>query len=319
MNGRRILVTGPTGFVGRGLLDRLTREGWLIRAAVRSADRAALLPTDVEAAVVGPIGPLTDWRPVLSGIDVVVHLAARAHVMNDPAGDPLAAYREVNAAGTECLAHAAVDAGIERFVFMSSVKVNGEGAARPYTETDPPDPADAYGLTKLEAETALAGAAREAGMAMVVLRPPLVYGPGVKANFLNLLRAVDRGLPLPLASVDNRRSLIYLGNLVDVIMTCLVHEKAAGKTYLVSDGEDVSTAELIRKMAAALGRPARLWPVPPILLKAAGRLTGRSASIDRLLGSNTVDASGIRSDLDWRPPHDMADGLEETARWFKGL
>ncbi len=251
-------------------------------------------------------------------MQAVVHLAARAHVTADDTIDSLAAYREVNVMGTQRLARAAAVGGIGRFVYLSSVKVNGEGASEPYTERDVPRPEDPYGVSKWEAEQALWKAAAGSDLRPVVLRSPLVYGPGVKANFLKLMGAVDRSLPFPVASIKNRRSLIFVENLADAIFVCLSHPGAAGRTYLVCDGEDVSTAELIRRIALALERPARIFPFPPAPLESAARLLWRAATVKRIWGSLVVDSSAIRDELSWTPAYSMVQGLRKTAAWFRG-
>lgn len=355
-----ILLTGATGFVGTALVPVLVRQGFGVRAAVRTVpDGACLSPlpgpppggegmihsdardegeslsdfpslermmgsshegegTTIEVAPVGSIGPDTDWGAALSGVDTVVHLAARVHVTDETAADPMAAFRQVNVLGTERLARSAAAAGVRRLVFLSSVKVNGEGTrGRAYTEGDAPAPEDGYARSKWEAERGLARIADETGLEVVVLRPPLVYGPGVKANFLALMRAIDRGLPLPLGAIDNRRSLLFVGNLADAVVRCIGHPGAAGKTFLLRDGEDVSTPELIRRLARALERPARLFPFPPALLKLAAGLAGRREAADRLLGSLTVDDSRIRRELGWAPPHGLDQGLRITAAWYR--
>ncbi len=318
----RVLVTGASGFVGRELCACLEAgEHEVVRAARQPRGEGG----DV---IVGDIGLDTDWRFALTpspsplgrgeSVDVVVHLAARVHVMHDEATDPLAEFRKVNVEGTLNLARQAAAAGVRRFVFLSSVKVNGEGRDVPYRETDAAAPQDAYAVSKWEAEQGLMAIAQETGMEVVILRPPLVYGPGVGANFLRLLRMVERGVPLPLGAIDNRRSLLYLGNLVDAIALCLAHPAAANRTYLVADGEDVSTPELIRRLAALMGGPARLWPVPPGLLELAGKLVGKSAEVQRLLGSLAVDSGAIRRELGWQPPFTLEEGLAETVRWYRG-
>lgn len=289
-----VLVTGTGGFVGRALVSALTVRGLSVRGAGRD--------------VVGDIGPDTDWRPVLDGVETVVHLAARVHVMRDDAPDPLAEYRRVNLEGTRGLAAAAADRGVGRFVFLSSVKVNGEAAERPFGAGDPADPKDAYGTSKWEAEQAIAETA--GSMEVVVLRPPLVYGPGVGGNFLRLLRLVDSATPLPLGGIRNLRSLIYLGNLVDAIRFSF---EAPPGTYLPSDGEDLSTPNLVRRLAAALGRPARLVPVPVILLGLLGRMTGQSQAIARLTDSLRLDGR-IPG---WTPPFGVDEGLRATADWYR--
>lgn len=312
-----ILVTGANGFVGKALCKRMVSKGWHVWGTVRSAEQAASLPAGVEVVQIKSIGADTNWSVALSGVDAVVHLAARVHVMNDTATDPLSAFRKVNVAGTEHLARMAAINGVKRFVYVSSVKVNGEGCEKPFAEHDIPAPEDPYGVSKWEAEHVLRKITEDTGLEVVILRPPLVYGPEVKANFLSLLKIVDRGIPLPLASINNHRSLIYLGNFVDAITTCINHPKAAGQTYLVSDGEDVSTSELIRRVAATLGRPARLFPFPPSLMRFTGKLFGKSDAVERLVGSLTIDSSKIRRELGWKPPYTMEQGLKETAEWFK--
>ena len=250
-------------------------------------------------------------------MDAVVHLAARVHVMNDTATDPLSAFRQVNVAGTERLAHVATAHGVRRFVYISSVKVNGAGCKKPFTEYDIPAPDDPYGISKREAEQVLHHIAGDTGLEVVILRPPLVYGPGVKANFLSLFKIVDRGIPLPLASINNHRSLIYLGNFIDAITSCINQPKTAGQTYLVSDDEDVSTPELIQRVAVALGRPARLFPFPPSFMRFAGKLLGKLDAVERLVGSLTIDSSKIQRELGWKPPYTMEQGLKETGEWYK--
>jgi len=315
----RVLVTGATGFVGRPLCEKLQTTNNLVRGAVRIAEPTATLPKGVEIAHIETIGPATDWTQALTGVDLVVHLAARVHVMEDTSEDPLESYREVNVAGTERLARQAVACGVRRMVFISTVKVHGEENDKSYTEVDLLAPEDPYGVSKMEAEKALGHVAEETDLEVVIIRPPLVYGPGVKANFRHLLEIVRRGIPLPLASIRNRRSLIGLGNLVDAIVLCSTHPQAAGNTYLVSDGEDISTPELVRKIATSLDKPARLISVPITLMCLAAKLTGKLAAVDRLKGSLTVDTTKIRCELGWLPPFTMAQGLVETADWFKSL
>jgi nucleoside-diphosphate-sugar epimerase len=308
----RVLVTGATGFVGTALCRELTARGITLRRAVRRT--AASMMNDVDV-VVGELGALTEWDEALRNVDVVIHLAARTHVMHDTFPDPLAEYRRINVAATQALAKAAGNAGVRRFIFLSSVKVNGEKTGgRPFTERDTPLPEDDYGVSKWEAEQALQQIAAAFTMETVVLRSPLLYGPGVKGNFLSLMRAIDRRLPLPFASVRNRRSLLYVGNLVDAIVACLDHPAAAGKTYLLADDEGVSTHDLVRAIAGALGKPARLLPFSPALLKLAGAMFNRSAAMSRLLGSLQVDSGKIRDELDWRPGCTMAEGLRETVQ-----
>ncbi len=314
---QRILVTGATGFVGRSLCESLLLHDIELRGTVWTAEPPTNLQLGVQAAPIESIGPDTDWSVALNGVETVIHLAARVHVMDETCGDPLTAYRLVNVAGTENLARQAAAQGVTRLVFLSSVKVHGEETGIPYTEQLSPAPQDPYGVSKLEAEKILHKISAETGLEVVIIRPPLIYGPRVKANFLNLLKIVDKGLPLPLASITNARSLLYLGNLIDAIVRCIDHPQAAGQVFLVSDGEDVSTSELIRRVATALDRPARLLPFPPSLMRLAGKLTGKSMAVDRLLGSLVIDSGKIRRELGWTPPYTMADGLAVTAKWYK--
>ena len=308
----RVLVTGANGFVGQALCPLLENAGWSVRKAVRLPQEGCI--------AVGDIGPNTDWRAALDGMDAVAHLAARAHIMQDTAQDPLAIYRATNCAGTENLARQAAQAGVKRLVYISSIKVNGEYTTdRPFRANDIPHPQDPYGVSKWEAEQALQRVASETGLEIVILRPPLIYGPGVKANFLRLMQLITRNLPLPLGLVKNRRSLLYLGNLADSIRICLSHPAAPGKTYLLSDGDPLSTAELVRHLAAALGKPATLLPIPPSLLRLAGLLTGKRAEVARLLDSLEVDSSAIRHELDWQPPNTLEQGLAAAAGWYRAM
>ena len=313
----RILVTGATGFVGSFLTARLLASGFIVRVTYLASENPSSLANGVEPTVILPLGPDTLWHHALSGVDTIIHLAARVHIMKDSAADPLSEFRKVNVEGTLKLARDAASAGVKRFVFISSIKVDGEETVTPYTPDSPASPSDPYGISKWEAEMGLHKIVSETGLEVVVVRPTLVYGPGVKANFLNMMKIISEGIPLPLASINNKRSLIYVGNLVDTLAICATHPDAAGQTYLVSDGEDVSTPELIRRTAAALGMPARLLPCPVSLMKLAGKLTGKSGAVDRLTGSLTVDSSKIRRELGWAPPFTMEVGLAETAAWFK--
>lgn len=318
-----VLVTGANGFVGTAVCRALLEKGRLVRAAVRDdAARQALRATfpDLPCVSVGDIGPNTDWASALADCNVVVHLAARVHMMSDTAADPLAEFRRLNRDATRHLAESAAQAGVRRFVFVSTIKVNGEATSGSgFTENDPPAPDDPYAVSKWEAEQAIAEVASASGMDYVILRPPLMYGPGVGANFLRVLRAVDRGDPVALGSVRNRRSLLYVGNLADAIVTCLDHPEAAGRTYLVADGEDISTPELFRRVGTALQRPARLINVPVFAMRVGASLLGRSAEVSRVTGDLVVDAGAIRRELGWQPRYTMQEGLEETARWYRSL
>jgi len=307
-----ILVTGANGFVGRVLCERLAAAGCKVRKAVRTP-----VPGLPDAVAVGDISAHTDWRAALEGASHVVHLAARTHVLRETVADPIAEYRRINVDGTERLARSAAERGVRRLLFLSSVKVNGESTGeRAFTEGDAPRPEDAYGVSKWEAEQALARIAAETGLEVVVLRPPLVYGPGAKGNLLRLMSLVARGVPLPLGAMDNRRSLLYAGNLADATIKALAAPQATGNTYLLSDGEDVSTPELVRLLAQALGVRPRLFPFPLAMLNLAASLAGRRAELARLTGSLRVDGSRIRHELGWRPPVTLAQGLEHTARWY---
>lgn len=307
----KMLVTGITGFVGRTLCSDVVSRGLFVRGVIHS--RSAVLK-GVEAVVVDRMDGDTDWQFALLGCDVIVHLAARVHVMNDTAADPLTAFRAVNVDGTLNLARQAATAGVKRFVFISSVKVNGESTppGQAFTEADAPNPQDAYGQSKHEAEQGLRQIAADTGMEVVIIRPPLVYGPSVKANFAALMRAVQKGWPLPLGAVHNQRSLVALDNLVDFIITCITHPQAANQTFLVSDGQDLSTAELVRGMAQAAGVPARLLPVPVWALQAAGSLLGKGDAVQRLCGNLQVDISKARELLGWIPPVSVAEGLRRA-------
>ena len=313
----RFLVTGANGFVGQTLCSLLLRHGYKVRGAIRHA--AITLSPGVSRVVVGEIDDQTDWSAALADVDIIIHLAARVHVMHETAQDALRAFRRTNVAGTENLARSAARCGVRRLVFVSSIKVNGEEtiAGHPFNELDTPLPVDAYGISKWEAEQVLHRVAQETGLEEVIVRPPLVYGAGVKGNFAQMLKVLARGIPLPLASVRNLRSLVYIDNFVDALLLCAVHQQAVGQTYLVSDAEDISTADLLRQLGAAMGHSARLLPCSPALLKLAGRILGRSAQIDRLVGFLQVDSSKIRRDLGWIPPFTLKQGLNITAEWYR--
>ncbi len=312
-----VLVTGGNGFVGRALVAHLLgKQARPVVAAVRRAD--AEVPTGARKVVVAGLDSRTDWAGALAGVEQVVHAAARVHVMAEAASDPLAEFRRVNVEGTLALAEQAARAGVRRFVFISSIKVNGEQTRPgcPFDAEQPARPVDPYGISKHEAEQGLRRLAQASGMQLVIIRPVLVYGPGVAANFASMMRWLQRGVPLPLGAVDNRRSLVSLGNLVDLIGVCLEHPQAAGQTFLASDGEDLSTPELLRRMAHALGRRARLLPVPPAWLALAGRLTGRTPVVQRLLGSLQVDIHKNHQLLGWQPSVAVDQALQATATHF---
>jgi len=310
------LITGANGFVGQALCATAVSSDFLIKGVVRVPQS---LPAALETVVIGAIDGNTDWRNALQGINVVVHLAARVHVMNDQSADPLSDFRKTNVDGTLNLAKQAALAGIQRFVFISSIKVNGESTplGQPFHADDEPMPMDAYGLSKREAEDALRQLAVETGMDVVIIRPPLVYGAGVKANFLNMMRWLDKGIPLPLGAIHNQRSLVALDNLVDLIITCITHPTAANQTFLVSDGDDMSTSQLLRRMARALGKSARLLPVPAWLLQSGASLLGKHAVAQRLCGSLQLDISKTRQLLNWTPPISVDEALRKTAQAYR--
>ena len=314
-----VLVTGASGFVGRALVSRLaTDEATSVRAAVRRP--SAESPPDARVVQVGDLNADTDWRQAVQGCETVVHAAARVHLMRDDAPVPLAAYREANVDGTVALARQAAAAGVRRFIFLSSIKVNGEATrpGRPFRADDVPAPVDAYGISKAEAEERLRVEAEMLGLSLVIIRPVLVYGPGVRANFDAMLRWVRRGIPLPLASVDNRRSFVALDNLVDLVRCVITHPAAPGRTFLVSDDDDLSTAALLRRCARALEVPVRLVPVPPALLLVAAALVGKRAAASRLLGNLQVDIAPTRRDLLWNPVVTMDQALRLTVAALTG-
>ncbi|GAB0057570.1 N-acetyl-alpha-D-glucosaminyl-diphospho-ditrans, octacis-undecaprenol 4-epimerase [Candidatus Magnetaquicoccaceae bacterium FCR-1] len=314
------LVTGANGFMGNALCRRFLADGARVRGVVHR--RREAIPDGLETVVVGDLGPDTDWRDALKGTETVIHLAARVHQADDASRAAWDDCHAANTLGTLRLARQAVEAGVKRFVFLSTIKVHGEETPnRPdhpgWNESDPPAPQGGYAVSKWLAEQALTRLADESGLEVVVMRPPLVYGAGVKANFLRLMQAVDRGVPLPLGAVHNRRSLVYSGNLAEAILLASRHPAAAGKCYLVSDGEPVSTPELIRSLAREFRRPARLLPVPPDWIAWLGGLFARKEAVNRLLGSLVVDDAVIRRELAWRPSRSLQEGLSATVNWYR--
>lgn len=312
----RIALTGASGFVGRCLLGELLEAEHQVTAVLRK--HADGVDTRARLWVVDDFASSLSWGELLQGQEVVVHCAARVHVMDDTSSDPLVEFRKVNLEGTLNLARQAAAAGVRRFIFISSIKVNGEGttANQPYKADDDSAPLDPYGVSKMEAEQGLRALAAKAGMEVVIIRPVLVYGPGVKANFLSMMHWLHKGVPLPFGAIHNRRSLVALDNLVDLIVTCIEHPAAANQTFLVSDGEDISTTELLRRMGTALGKPARLLPVPSRLLEAGAALLGKQALSQRLCGSLQVDISKTRELLNWAPPVSVDEALRRTAKHF---
>ncbi|MBI6552126.1 SDR family oxidoreductase [Pseudomonas sp. LY-1] len=315
----QILLTGASGFVGRGLVPPLLARRHNITAAMRNLN--AEFDLHIDQVQISGLSADQKWQPLLAGKDLVIHLAARVHVMSDNSADPLVEYRRVNVDGTLHLARQAADAGVKRFIFISSIKVNGESTTggMAYTADGPTAPTDPYGISKMEAERGLRALADETGMEVVIIRPVLVYGPGVQANFLSMMRWLHKGLPLPLGAIDNQRSLVALDNLVDLIVTCVEHSAAANQTFLVSDGEDLSTTTLLRRMAKAIGKPAHLLPLPAWMLEAGAAILGRRALAQRLCGSLQVDISKTRELLGWTPPCSVDDALRKTGKHFLEL
>ncbi|VVP12875.1 UDP-glucose 4-epimerase family protein [Pseudomonas fluorescens] len=317
MSSKTFLITGGSGFVGRAVINRLSLEsGCTVVAPVRNM--ATTFAAGVRSIHIANLDSGADWSDALKGVGVVIHAAARVHVMKEVSADPLTAFRQVNVEGTLNLARQAVAAGVQRFVFISSIKVNGEGGREDqvYTAEDAPAPVDPYAISKLEAERALQAFAAATGLEVVIIRPVLVYGPGVKANFLDMMRWLHRGVPLPLGAVHNSRSLVAIDNLVDLIVTCAEHPAAANQIFLASDGEDVSTTQLLRKLASAFGKPAILLPIPVWFMRGAAVLLGRQALSQRIFGSLRVDISKNRQLLGWVPPVTLDDALSLTAQHF---
>ncbi|MBW9055411.1 UDP-glucose 4-epimerase family protein [Rhizobium mesosinicum] len=303
----RCLVTGAAGFVGAPLVERLRKERICdVTVTTRSATPA--FPPDIRHFPID-ITEKTDWAAALDGVDVIVHLAARVHIMNDRSANPLADFRRVNTASTLNLAEQAAGAGVKRFVFISTIKVNGEENDRPFRHDDQPKPLDPYGISKLESEIGLREISARTGMDVVIIRPPLVYGPGARGNFALLVGLVRKKLPLPFASLKNRRTLVAVQNLIDLIITSMQHPAAAGETFLAGDGEDLSTPGLIEGIAAGLGIKPKLLPFPPSLMQVAARIIGKEAVYQRLCGSLQVDISHARDVLGWEPIVTSREGL----------
>lgn len=310
----KVLVTGASGFVGNATCARLVTQGVNVVGTVRHLPTRTL--PGVEYRIVGDLDASADFCDALTGVDVIIHCAARVHVMREAAANPLLAFRATNVVGTEQLARQAAAARVRRLIFLSSVKVNGEGRAVAYRETDQPAPQDAYGISKHEAELRLREIAAETGIEVAMVRSPLIYGPGVKANFQALMRVLVRGIPLPLGAIHNRRSLVALDNVVDLIVTCIEHPAAANETFLVSDGEDISTTELIRRLARAMGRSARLIPMPAPVVMAGATILGKGELARRLCGTLKVDITKVREVLGWTPPVSVDEGLCRTAKYY---
>lgn len=315
----RVLVTGANGFVGREVVAELRRRGRAAIAGVRVlSDDAAASDDGVERRATGDLAAAPDLSGVLRGVDVVVHTAARVHMMHDTAASPAAEYQRANVDATRHVASQAIAAGVKRFVMVSSVKAMGERTSdgERWTSNTPPRPIDPYGVSKLTAENTLRDLERASGLEVVIVRPPLVYGPGVRANFATMMRWLVRGVPLPLAGIRNRRSLVALPNLANLLVTCALHAGAAGRTFLASDDDDLSTPQLLRRLSRALGCRPRLFPLPPAALRAVAGLAGKRDAATRLLDSLQLDVTATKEVLDWRPPTSVDDALAATARAF---
>ncbi|AAZ28046.1 UDP-glucose 4-epimerase family protein [Colwellia psychrerythraea] len=315
----KIAITGATGFLGKPLTKELSERFCddSIAPILRNLSQEF---NNVNCIVVGDIGPMTDWSNKLEDIGCVIHCAARVHVMNEKNEDPLDAFREVNVRGTLVFAKAAAKSGVKRFIFVSSIKVNGESTTskKPYKNSDEPSPKDPYGISKSEAEAGLKLIADETGMEVVIIRPPLVYGPGVKANFAAMLKFASTGIPLPFGCIShNKRSMVYVENLISLIVECIDNPNAANNTFLVSDDNDLSTKEFVNGLSAGLGKSGLMLPVPNALFSIAGKVLGKSAVIDRLCGSLQVDINHTKDTLSWQPPYSVVEGFAATARYFK--
>jgi len=315
MSKDKVLVTGANGLVGNSLVTKLLEDKKVI-AGVRKDREYSFL--GIEMTRYPDIAKNTDWSQILESIRVIVHTAARVHMMDDDADDPLTEFRRVNVDGTLNLARQAATAGVGRFIFISSINVNGKMTLSnfPFKPDDAPTPCDPYGISKLEAENGLMKIARETGMEVVVIRPPLVYGPGVKANFKKMIHCLNKGVPLPLGSIHNKRTLVALDNLVDLINTCIDHPAAANQVFLAGDDEDVSTTLLLQKVGDALGKPARLIKVSPKLIKIGAAMLGKSDTANRLLGNLQVDISKARELLGWEPPVTVDEGIKKAVEGF---
>ena len=315
----RCLVTGAGGFIGEHLCKALIQEGHRVRALMRDDNKLSKGKYDGLEIILGDLFNSKAINGALMEVDVVIHLAGRVHRTEKNKRMSEEIYKKVNLEGTKILAQIAANQKVKRFVFISSVKAMGESTRpdQPFTEDSKCNPVDLYGMSKFRAELALRRIANETDMEIVILRLPLVYGPGVKANFLRLMHVVDSGFPLPLGSISNKRSLLFIGNLIDVLIACLNHPMVAGETFLVSDGENLSTPEIVVRLANSLNRTCRLIPFPAKALRLGGRIVGKSATIDRLVASLTVDSSKIRDVLKWHPRHSVSTGLRETAAWYK--
>jgi nucleoside-diphosphate-sugar epimerase len=308
----RVLVTGVNGFIGRALAEHLLAAGHQVQGTVRRTDKTYGLPNGLETVVVPEVGPDTAWEPVLGGVEAVVHLAARVHRREGRRVGQASDYFRINTEGTARLARASAESGVKRLIFISTAKVNGEGSRQPCSESDAEAPEGDYAESKRAAESALAAVSAQSGLETVILRAPLIYGPGVKGNFQRLIRLVEKRIPLPLAGIANRRSLLYVGNLLGAITLSLKHPSAAGQTYLVANDETLSTPRLVRDIAQGLGVTCRLFRFPPLLLRLVAALTGKGTDLRRLTGSLCLDTRKIRESLQWRPRYSYRTGLAAT-------
>lgn len=314
---KRVLITGSNGFIGRHLCTELVRCGWAVRGTIRRLEARGSLPSEVEPVAVD-VTRDDGWLEVLSKVDAVVHLVGRTHVLHDRANHPLDAFRSVNVEGTQRVLRACIQVGVSRFIYLSSIKAVGEGNAIPYSEASPCVPEDAYGITKREAEIVVLGMAAKTGLQSVILRPPLVYGPGVKGNFLRLLRLVDRGIPFPFGCTHNARSMVFVGNLTSVIEALLDQPAMKENVFHVADdGEPLSTKDLVTRLGCLLGRRVHHVPIPVPLLRLGGAMIGCSGEVRRLFVSLTVSGERLKRTLSWTPPYTVEQGLAETAAWYR--
>ncbi len=312
----KVLITGSNGFLGKALCKSLLIKKYMIHASTRSKNHN--FPQEIVNFDVGDICSKTKWQNALLNIECIIHCAARTHVMKEKKYNILKSYRKINVDGTKNLAIQAASMGVKRFIFISSIKVNGEQTigSSSFNTSSIPSPEDAYGISKWEAEQTLWDISKKTGLEVVIIRPPLIYGEGVKGNFLNLLDIIYRGVPLPLASIKNKRSFVGLQNLIDLIIRCINNPKAAGNTFLISDLETVSTSELINKLAKLMNKSSNLFSLPTFLIKLIASLTGKSLEVKRLLSSLQVDSSKTREVLDWTPSFSLDEGLEKTVKWY---
>lgn len=312
----RVLITGISGFIGQALASAINKQGFTVRGTVRK--KSNVTQDFVEQCEMGDMSPDTDWGLALDGIDVLIHLAARVHVMKEAENDPLAEFRLINTTSTLTLARQAAESGVKRFIYLSSIKVNGESTPlnNPFTEKNIPSPIDPYGISKFETEEGLFQLADKTGMEVVCIRPVLVYGPGVKANFHSMMKWLYRGVPLPFGAINNKRSLVSLDNLVDFIITCVDHPAASNECFLVSDDEDLSTTELLHRVTKAIGRQSHLLPINQHILQFGLNLIGKKALAQRLCGSLQVDISKAKTLLNWTPPFSVDEGLRLTVEYF---